>query len=463
MVFSFFKHRDIRHSKLRGEDYYQPSPSALSNFVQKNWNPKNFQAPISDDDSLFLQQLQPPRSQKQKQERKANDVQQEEESRDIFQLSKLTIETETTEERRDVATTNDSETKTNTAITSTPNTTSKNNTKPDVVTPRMSSSIRSLITGDNNENNSKDAMIVSLHKKCKELKERILHYGDVDRDIENETLQNLEKEKYKLQDELKVTKNKLKFTRSALEEAMKKVQDSSISKVEQAETIDNLQDELYSAKLKCVSQENEIKELKERIQELESAAAEEQEEQRLKRQTDENLTNPSRGVSSDVSSVFEDDNTTENADDLSASVQSFSVMEPSLSVVEPILSVEEQASSTSGVEPVEPPSSSINELQEKYAKKVSAQLSLIAVLQEENEIKDIQLKNLRQQLLEEKNGNTTTKRRFAGWRTTTTNGTTATATPTLAEIKGNTESKVKSSTSKEEKDLGLTNHTNPFA
>ena len=118
MVFSFFKQRDNRHSKFRGEDFYQPSASALSKFVQKNWNPKNFQATISDDDSLFAQQLQPPRSQKQQQETNVQDVQHEE-SRDVFQFPKLTIETETSEERCDVATTNDPETSTNTAIAST--------------------------------------------------------------------------------------------------------------------------------------------------------------------------------------------------------------------------------------------------------------------------------------------------------------------------------------------------------
>ena len=322
----------------------------------------------------------------------------------------------------------------------------------------MGSSLRSFITGDDNGNNNKDDMIASLHRKCKELKERILQYGDVDREIENETLQNLETEKYKLQEELKVTKNKLKFTRSALEEAMKKVQDSSIAKVDQAETIDNLQDELYSTKLKCVSHEKEIKELKERIQELESAAAAAvaEEEQRQRRQNDEILPDPSRDASSVVSSVFEDDNsTTDNTDDLSSSVQPFSV-------VESTLSAGEQSSSTSVVEPVEPPSSSIDELQEKYAKKISAQLSLIAVLQEENDIKDIQLKNLRQQL-EERDGNTTTKRRFAGWRTTTTSANTTTTATAVAQNQGNTEYKVKNSTSKEEKEEGLTNYTNAFA
>ena len=199
--------------------------------------------------------------------------------------------------------------------------------------------------------------------------------------------------------------------------------------------------------------------MKERIQELESAAAAAEEEQRQRRQNDEILPDPSGDASSVVSSVFEDDNsTTDIADDLSSSV-------PSFSVVESTLSAGEQTSAKSVVDPVEPPSSSIDELQEKYAKKISAQLSLIAVLQEENDIKDIQLKNLRQQL-EERDGNTTTKRRFAGWRTTTTstNTTTTTAGTTTAgtQNQGNTEYKVKNSTSKEEKEEALTTYTNPF-
>jgi len=123
----------------------------------------------------------------------------------------------------------------------------------------------------------KDAIIASLKDKCNALRQRVLQYGDVDRDLDSdEAIKELEKEKYNLKAELKIANSKLKFTTAALEDAMWKVKEQSVEKGSMAETIDNLQDELFQMKLKYATQDREVRELQARIKELEAIEPEEE-------------------------------------------------------------------------------------------------------------------------------------------------------------------------------------------
>ena len=111
----------------------------------------------------------------------------------------------------------------------------------------------------------KDTVIASLKTECAKLRDKVLQYGDVDRYMEPDELSKLEQEKYDLKKQLKVVNSELKFTQSALEDAMNKMQTQSQSSAELKEEIDNQKDQIDELETKQLSLETDKMELTEQL------------------------------------------------------------------------------------------------------------------------------------------------------------------------------------------------------
>jgi hypothetical protein len=321
-----------------------------------------------------------------------------------------------------------------------------------------------LSNGANNKNMNKDAVIEALKVKCKALRDKVLQYGDVDRYSESETAMSLEREKYRLRKELKVVKSQLKFTNNALEDTVQKLQDHTLEKASMAEIIDNQKDEIHDFKLKYELLQKEVRELKRQIHKLEeersSLGDDEEDDDTNKNNNDKSsgellVGNGFRSSSDEInasssrengskenqpiddehimekiqpavtSNPFDDESITSTfrnpfEDDNSALSQSHSQRESS---TRNPFGNNENVNTDNNNHNIdthyksadESMQKQLAELQAKYAQKMAEQLSKIAALQEDNDIKDIQLKNL-QERLEKQQDESGHRRRFGTWR-----------------------------------------------
>jgi hypothetical protein len=291
---------------------------------------------------------------------------------------------------------------------------------------------------------NKDAIIESLKQKCKALRDKVLQYGDVDNYSESEVAMALEREKYRLKKELKVVKSQLKFTNTALEDAVQKLQDQSLEKASLAETIDNQSDEIHDFKLKCELLEKEVRELKRQLLKLEEETSSADKDGRSSKETvveivmsssssnsensgststgaaasngDRSKTSGNRDLKQDTSNPFDDESTASSStyrnpfdDDLSSHSRSRSQRNP-FSNNENV-----NTDNTKHLSVEEALQRQVAELQAKYAQKMAAQLSRIAALEEENEIKDIQIKNLKERLEHQQIEGSGHMRRLGNW------------------------------------------------
>ncbi|KAG7371770.1 hypothetical protein IV203_017912 [Nitzschia inconspicua] len=284
---------------------------------------------------------------------------------------------------------------------------------------------------------NKDAIIESLKQKCKTLRDTILQYGDIDNYSESETAMALEREKYRLKKELKVVKSQLKFTNTALEDAVQKIQNQSLEKATLAETIDNQSDQIHDFKVKCELLEKEVRELKRRLQKYEDEGSTKENDEppadtiahiavSSSSSKGENASSSSEASSGEdqnknsknqrqiILNPFDDESTTSTYrspfdDDLSSHSKSLSQKNP-FENVENVNTGNQQDD-----EAEEAMQTKLAEIQAKYAERMAWQLSRIAALQEENDIKDIQLKNLQERLETQQQDYSSHKRMFGKW------------------------------------------------